>query len=278
MLTGSVGHFTAIDINLANSPVSNIQGNTINNINWSISSASGTPGAAEFNGVIVNAGGVNIGTTSGNTIGATTGTGSASNGIYISSTSSGAEILPFYINSVGCTLQNNNIGAIATNGAASIGFYFFGIYLTGSGSNNVIANNIGNPTANSISIGTNATTTATCYVYAIYNNASGIETIGTSGNGNTIQNLTNYSTSSSSYMTALYNNNACTLLFNYNTIAYLTFSPTSGTYYCVYNTSAIKGTSSISNNSFDYITFTGSAFSGYVYLIYNTAAATDATF
>ncbi|MFZ4414957.1 MAG: hypothetical protein ACOYOV_17855, partial [Bacteroidales bacterium] len=75
MFTNSGGCFTGIDATVAASPVSNIQGNTINNINWTTASAANTPGAAVFNGILVKAGGVNVGNTTANTIGASNGIG-----------------------------------------------------------------------------------------------------------------------------------------------------------------------------------------------------------
>ncbi|MFZ4414950.1 MAG: hypothetical protein ACOYOV_17820, partial [Bacteroidales bacterium] len=75
MFTNSGGCFTGIDITVAASPLSNIQGNTINNVNWTTASAVNTPGGAAFNGIIVKAGGVNVGNTTANTIGASNGIG-----------------------------------------------------------------------------------------------------------------------------------------------------------------------------------------------------------
>jgi hypothetical protein len=62
--------FTAINISVGNDSVSSIQNNSIQNLSWSNS------GAATWTGINITDGKVNIGTTTGNTIGGTTGTAS----------------------------------------------------------------------------------------------------------------------------------------------------------------------------------------------------------
>ena len=68
--TGQNTVFTAIYLNAGTGTASNIQNNFIQNINWSNSSS------ASWTGINIAGGDANIGTTTGNTIGATTGTGS----------------------------------------------------------------------------------------------------------------------------------------------------------------------------------------------------------
>src|SRR6185437_14431393 len=111
-----------------------------------------------FCGISILAGNVNIGTTTGNTIGAITGTGAIS----VTSTTSLAYIAGIYATSTGTvSIQNNNIGAISTGGTALIGYTFHGINTAGAAGNFTISSNIigSTTTANSIDVGTNGTTT-----------------------------------------------------------------------------------------------------------------------
>jgi hypothetical protein len=174
MFTNSGGRFTGIDINVAAAPVSNIQGNVISNINWTTASSASTGGAAAFNGIIVNAGGVNIGTTTGNLIGTSTGAGSATSGIYLTTTTSGSGIVGIYLTSAtASSIQNNAIGGIATGGTAAMGYSLYGIYVSGSGSHTVSFNGVGNSTADNITIGISGTTTASTSFYGIYSGSTG---------------------------------------------------------------------------------------------------------
>jgi len=231
MFTNNGGRFTGIDIKVAASPLSNIQGNIMNNINWSTASGATSPGGSSFNGIIVNAGGVNIGTTAGNTIGASTGIGSASSGIFITLTTAAATcgILPIYLNSAtNCSIQNNNIGAIATAGAATMGYTFSGIYIEGAANHVVTSNNIGNTTSGSIAIGSTGTTTAVCNLYGIYSTSSGAINIGSSGAGNFIQNL-NYNSSGTGVFYGIYSSGviSTTANINYNTFTNIAFTAAS---------------------------------------------------
>ncbi|MCX6230786.1 MAG: gliding motility-associated C-terminal domain-containing protein [Bacteroidetes bacterium] len=250
MFTNTGGRFTGIDINVASNPVSNIQGNTINNINWTTASGANSLGGAIFNGIIVNGGKVNIGNTTSNTIGSSTGVGSSSSGIYITSTTSNAAIVPIYVNSdASCNISNNNIGAIATGGTAAIGYYFYGISIDEGGNHIVNQNNIGNSTYGSVAIGTLGTTTAACYLYGINSLGTGAITIGnTTGTGNIIHNLCNN---------------------GFGT----------GLIYAISNSGAITGLSKINYNAIDSLFFPTTASSSNCYLINNTtAAATDSLY
>ncbi|MFZ4398836.1 MAG: gliding motility-associated C-terminal domain-containing protein [Bacteroidales bacterium] len=247
MFSNNGGRFTGIDMTVAATPVSNINGNIMNNINFTTASGANSPGGAVFNGIIVNAGGVNIGTTSGNTIGATTGIATATSGIYITSTTTGTGIIPIYItSSTSCLIQNNNLGAIAAIGGATIGYSFYGIYVAGSANYSITSNVIGSITIGSISIGSVGTTTTACNLYGIYAVTSGTITIGSSGSGNIIQNLSNNSSGS-------------------------------GLIYAITNTGAITGVNNISYNTIDKLTFTATTSAASCYLINNTAAATTST-
>jgi gliding motility-associated-like protein len=255
MFINTGGRFTGIEIAVAASPVSNIQGNTLNNINWTTASGASVAGGSPFNGIIVTAGGVNIGTTTGNTIGNVTGTGSAASGIYFTSTTNGTGIYPIYVSTATATsIKNNNLGAISAIGGAAIGYSFYGIYLAGTANYTVTSNNIGSSVSGSISIGSSGTTTAACNIYGIYTISNGTITIGSSGAGNTIQNITNNSSGAGS-INAITNTAAITGInsISYNTINNLTFSATStaSSCYLINNTnSALTSTLTITNNTF----------------------------
>ena len=176
-----------MDLTLGASPVSNVQGNTINGFTFSTTSGAATVGSGIFQGITVRAGTVNIGTTTGNTIGATSGTGA----INITSTTSLGYIAGIYATSTGTvSIQNNNVGSLNTGGAAGIGYTFAGIQTAGAAGNFTIsANTIGSTaTANSIAIGISGTTTAVTTFQGIVNGATGTISI----TGNTIQNCSSF--------------------------------------------------------------------------------------
>ena len=165
---GQTTRFYGMDLTLGASPVSNIQGNTINGFTFATTNGAATAGAGIFQGITLRAGTVNIGTTSGNTIGATSGTGA----INITSTTSLGYIAGIYATSTGTvSIQNNNVGSINTGGGAGIGYTFAGIQTAGAAGNFTIsANTIGSTaTANSIAIGLSGTTTAVTTFQGIVN-------------------------------------------------------------------------------------------------------------
>jgi hypothetical protein len=142
-----------------------------------------------FSGISILAGTVNVGTTTGNTIGASTGTSS----IVITSSTSLGYIAGIYANSSSAvSIQNNNIGAISTGGTALIGYSFNGINTVGGAQYSISANTIGSAsTANSITTGINGTTTTpVCTFNGINNTATGTISI----TGNTIVNTSVYGT------------------------------------------------------------------------------------
>jgi hypothetical protein len=192
--SGAIGFtFRAIEITAGAAVTSNIQGNTVSGITLSTTSSSASlPGI--FSGISVPGGNVNIGTTTGNTIGAATGNSSIS----ITSTTSNGLITGIYATSPSTvTIQNNHIGSISTGGTESVGYYFRGIHTAGGGQHTIADNIIGSTTtANSISIGTNwVTNTPVCTFVGISNAATGNITI----SGNTIINTSVYGTGASVY-------------------------------------------------------------------------------
>ncbi len=179
-LVADNNQLTGILLSTGAGAVSNIQGNTIANIRWT------NTNDRSFTGIrIEGSGDINIGTTTGNTIGASTGTGSItltngndanSYGIY--SASSGA-----------VDIQNNHIGSITAVGSDGIAHSFYGIYKDSAYGAITISNNeIGSTvTANSINASSTSIGEVNQFVYGIYS-------IGTSTSiisGNTITNLNN---------------------------------------------------------------------------------------
>ncbi|MFH1196685.1 MAG: T9SS type A sorting domain-containing protein [bacterium] len=176
--------FTAIYFFSGTGAESNIQGNTINNFSYSNS------GAASWNGIYVSSlGTVNLGTTSGNTIGSSTGTGS----ITFTNGAAGSYFCGVYCDETSfANIRGNTIGAITVaNSNSTVNNDFYGIYKNASSGTTFIINNlIGSLTqANSV----NASSTSTSsnqYVYGIYC----IGTDGASISYNTIANVRNGTT------------------------------------------------------------------------------------
>ena len=149
--TSNVTRYIAINAAFtAAGAVSNIQNNTIAGFAlYTSSSASTTNGV--FCGINVTSGNVNIGTTTGNTIGATSGNSS----IYIATTTSGAHVVGIYTTSANTVaIQNNTFGAIDASGtSASTRGGFTGIDTAGAGNYSITNNTIGNADATNIRSG-----------------------------------------------------------------------------------------------------------------------------
>ncbi len=117
--------FHGIYLNVETSVPSNIQGNVIRNFNWTNSSN------ANWTGINIAAGAANIGTTTGNTIGADTGTSSIifTGGTYTGAPASFYGIYIASTNTVNC--QNNILGSVITGRSSdSYAANFYGIYKT----------------------------------------------------------------------------------------------------------------------------------------------------
>lgn len=233
--------FMGIQLTVAATPVSSVQGNTITAISLTTTSgAASAPGI--FTGISVLGGGVNIGTTTGNTIGSATGIGSIS----ITSSTSLAYISGIYATSTATvSIQNNTVGSISTGGTASIGYTFYGINTAGTAGNiTVSGNTIGSTTtAHSITVGTSGTTTTgVCKFIGINNAATGTISI----TGNTIQNCSAFGTSGSAYSGITNSGAAGTLAISTNNIISGTSSGT-GAFAGILN-SAAAATANINNN------------------------------
>ena len=170
-------------MNVGTATASNVQNNTIRNIAWS------NYLNAAFTGINVVAGNVNIGTSTGNTIGASTGTGSIAVIDSIASTVYGISISS--TGTVDC--ENNSIGSITTgNGSTTNTTSFLGIYKTGVAGTTTISNNVigSTTTANSIQTGSTSTTDAQS-LFGIYFTGTGTAVI----DNNITANLKNATTS-----------------------------------------------------------------------------------
>jgi len=161
-----------------------IQNNTIKGFTW-ISSSNSTGGSGVWCGISVAAGDVTV---NGNTIGATTGTGSIT-----IQTSSATTALSLGINSISTgivTISNNTIGSITITNSTANSHSFKGIQASGaSGTLTISGNLIGSTsTSNSINCSTASTETANPQKLAgISSSHAGIVSI----TGNTISNINN---------------------------------------------------------------------------------------
>jgi hypothetical protein len=173
--------FTAISLTTGTGTSSLVESNTIQNITWSNS------GAASWTGISIAAGDVNTGTTTGNTIGAISGTGSIT-------FTAGATANFYGINIPGTgtvSCQNNKIGSITTaNAGAANATNFYGINKTAVAGTTTISNNIIGSTSGA-SISASSASTGTIQIVAGISNAgTGAITI----SDNEIANMTNGTT------------------------------------------------------------------------------------
>jgi hypothetical protein len=176
--------FAAINLNVGTATPSSVQNNTIQNLAWSNS------GSAAWTGINVTAGAVNIGTASGNTIGAATGTAS----VLVTGGATGTNVYGINIASTGTiACLNNIIGSITAANATANASNFSGISKTGAGTTTIINNTIGSTvSANSINA-SSASTANEQKVLGINANGTGLISI----SNNTIANINNGCTSSS---------------------------------------------------------------------------------
>ena len=184
--TTATNTFRGMYLSIGSSSPSTISNNTITNISFSSATSSSTPaGISMLNGAA---------TISGNTIGATTGTGAIS----FSTSASGAYFAGILLGTGTTdhggliTVQNNNIGSITVGGAGTI--VFSGIRFESAQSASlpdlsttkyvISGNTIGSTTtANSISNGTNA---GTYGIYKLSTNTTLVDEI----TNNTVANIT----------------------------------------------------------------------------------------
>ncbi|MBS0659860.1 MAG: cadherin-like beta sandwich domain-containing protein [Verrucomicrobia bacterium] len=216
-----------------------IQGNTIANITLA-SSSGATTTTGVFCGINVATGSANIGTTTGNTIGSTSGV----DNIRVTSTTAGALLVGIHSASAGTlSIQNNTVGALTSSGVtAAVSGSINGINISGSPVSLTVTNNtIGNTTANNLRGGTSGLTTGSSLVIGIVQNgtppAGGTLNI----NSNTVRNLASFGSGTSGLVRGIQAPSVATttavLNVNSNTISNLTSNNT--------NTTLANGTSSV---------------------------------
>ncbi len=181
--TGSTNTFYGIRVSVGTTTASSIQGNTIKGFSWNNAAAS------TWYAMSIEAGNVNIGTTSGNTIGSSSSTSSI---YYYAGGGNGGigKVYGVYIASTGTiACSNNTIGSIQSEDGGSGVCSIWGIYKTGAGSTTISDNIIGSSsTANSIwAIQPLGEVNVANAIQGIYSEGTGTVTI----SGNTVANLNN---------------------------------------------------------------------------------------
>lgn len=195
-MTGSSGeYFFGIYFYGGTSGVSNIQGNTVTNINFGSTFGS-------LYGIYIGTGSVNVGTTSPNIIGAATGTGAIVCNITSNGTTGVYGIYAGAASPAVVNIHNNIIGGINLVGSStSVGVGFRGIYCFSNAATTVQGNTIGSTsTANSISCQPATTSTGNQNVYGIsidLNNSTSTDPV---ISGNTVANITANGAGSSAQM------------------------------------------------------------------------------
>lgn len=175
--------FVGINLSVGSTTAIEIQNNSIQNIIWANSLA------ATWTGISISGGAANIGTSTGNNIGAPTGTGSIS----VTGGSTGLNVIGVNLAGTGTVdCQNNNIGSIiAANNLATFASNFYGINKTATAGITIIQNNTIGSTTTPNSINSTSTSSGNPQtVFGIFNSGTGNITI----SGNTISNLKNSST------------------------------------------------------------------------------------
>lgn len=195
--------FNGIGLSVGTTTASSVQGNTIANIIFtstssaSANSTSSPLGTGFWGGIMIAAGNANVGTVSGNTIGASTGTGS----IQATCQTTGGTANGIGVSGSGIVnISNNNIGSITSLGSTtSISSGIIGIQSASTGTVTVNSNIIGSAsTANSLNA-SNASTNSTGQLVVGINNSGAATAI--SITNNTIANLNNGYVPSTAYTT-----------------------------------------------------------------------------
>ena len=185
--SGGSNTFNLMEIRVGSSTASEIQGNTIKNINFT------NGNNYIWWGINIQAGKVNVGTTAGNCYGASEGTGS----ITFTGNGSNSAFYAFHFQSSDVNAQNNIIGSITvTNTSSTSSTHFYGIYFRSNGGTCSVSNNtIGSiTTSKSINAFSLSTTDAQKVCGIVSDGNSGTLNI----NNNTIANLINGTTNSTS--------------------------------------------------------------------------------
>ncbi|MCX6247165.1 MAG: hypothetical protein NTW10_05480 [Bacteroidetes bacterium] len=263
--------FYALNLNVGTSPATSIQNNTIRNFAWSNS------GAAAWTGIQITSGSADIGTGTGNSIGAATGTES----IIVTAGANGSNVYGMTFSGGGTiNCQNNNIGSItAANASSANASNIYGINRATSGTTTLSNNTIGSTsTANSINANSPSTGNAQS-VFGISNTTAGTFTV----NNNTIANLTNGTTNAATGTPGLINGIASSAAVNTisnNTVRNLTISnannaSTSAAAICGITLTGTNANKTITGNIIYNLSNTYDSFDGSVIgLYFGTASST----
>ena len=270
--------FYAISISAGTTTASNVQGNTIQNINWTNTYA--LTGNNILYGIFLSAGSVNVGTTAGNTIGSSSGTGS----VKLTTAFTGSALYGIEITSTGTVdCENNTIGSITTsNSAVGNSTNIYGIHKSGGGTTTISNNLIGSTGTGSSINASNISTTYGQAVYGINSAGSGTVTI----SGNTIANLKNGTTYQTTGVTGLIDgimSTGGTNTITNNTVRDLTIGNGNST--ALYLASVIgiglnsttAVTQTISGNTIYNLSNTLAAFTGNVIGLYYSGSTTPGT-
>jgi hypothetical protein len=185
---GFANRYVGISLSVGTTATSSVQGNTISGINLSTTSGAGT-GAGILAGISITSGNVNVGNTTPNIIGATTGIDAI---VGTSSTTAGLIVGINSSSSGTVNISNNQIGALTGIGStATISTCITGIQVS-AGTPTINGNTIGSTvTANSINSST--VSTAGSQLVRGIDVTSGV-TSATSIQSNTVSNLNQNST------------------------------------------------------------------------------------
>jgi len=263
--------FQAINISAGTSIASNIDGNIIRNFTYANS------GNANWTAINVAAGAVNVGKTTGNTIGAATGTGS----LTITNATSGSFVYCVNIASTGTVnVENNTIASITAANASTNATNITVINKTATaGTTTINKNTIGSTvTANSINASSGSTNNAQT-VYGVNSDGTGAITV----NENTIANMTNGTTNITAAtrgrINGIYISDGSSTTISNNTVRNLTIANANTTNnfempVVGINFSGEFANRTVSNNVVYNLSNTYASFAGYISGIYYRAATT----
>ena len=199
-MLGSVAtRFTGINLTVGTTTATSVQGNTIANFNITSANSSSTT-TPSFSGVFINAGNVNLGTTTGNTIGSN----SSAHSVVVNTTASSGGIVGIYCGSTGTiNINSTTMGGLTdTSATASNVLGIYCIYIGSATTSLTISNcTLGNTVANNIIAGRLGFTTGACNVAGI---AAPSTPASLNYNNNTIQNLTGYGATTSGFTKGIY--------------------------------------------------------------------------
>ncbi len=231
---------------------SNVNGNTIANINFTTTPSSA--GVTYFAGIIVESGLVNIGTTSGNIIGSSSSTGNIT--LTIKGTTDNIITRGIIHTSTG-NVNNNTVGSVSIGGTNNKTVRLECIYYSGTPTTDITINN---NTVGSSSTSNSIQQTSTSFAFQLTGIHSQVNTILATISGNTVSNFNQTNNSSSSRIRGIYQarSTSASLMVTNNTISNL-YSASSSTDRFPDNTSLIglfTGSSAVSQ------TISGNTISG----------------